>query len=85
MNHGPEVASSISGGGFSNTFPRPKYQDDAVTTFLQNLGEKQYSGLYTCVLPATETRYILTSQSAQPIGPRHSRHFCAGAQFRDCL
>ncbi|KAH9057769.1 subtilisin-like protein [Lactarius vividus] len=43
--HDPEVAASISGGGFSIFFPRQPYQADAVSTFLQNLGDK-YSGFY---------------------------------------
>ncbi|KAF8265512.1 subtilisin-like protein [Lactarius quietus] len=43
--HDPEKAARISGGGFSAQFPRPPYQDDAVPTFLQNLGS-QYDGLY---------------------------------------
>ncbi|KAH9019197.1 subtilisin-like protein [Lactarius hengduanensis] len=42
---GPEVAASLSGGGFSEYFGRPEYQHQAVTTFLNNLGQ-QYSGLY---------------------------------------
>ncbi|KAI9451104.1 subtilisin-like protein [Lactarius psammicola] len=42
---GPEVAASLSGGGFSNHFPRPDYQDEAVPTFLQDLGSK-YNGFY---------------------------------------
>ncbi|KAH9051100.1 subtilisin-like protein [Lactarius vividus] len=41
----PEVAASLSGGGFSEYFPRPSYQQQAVSTFLDNLGH-QYSGLY---------------------------------------
>ncbi|KAH9053897.1 subtilisin-like protein [Lactarius vividus] len=41
----PEVAASLSGGGFSEYFPRPSYQQQAVSTFLGNLGH-QYSGLY---------------------------------------
>ncbi|KAH9025026.1 subtilisin-like protein [Lactarius pseudohatsudake] len=41
----PEVAASLSGGGFSEYFPRPGYQQQAVSTFLNNLGPK-YSGLY---------------------------------------
>ncbi|KAH8979043.1 subtilisin-like protein [Lactarius akahatsu] len=43
--HDPEVAASLSGGGFSIYFPREAYQADAISTFLQNLGDK-YSGLY---------------------------------------
>ncbi|KAH8977416.1 subtilisin-like protein [Lactarius akahatsu] len=41
----PEIAASLSGGGFSVYFPRPYYQDSAVPTFLQRLG-RRYSGLY---------------------------------------
>ncbi|KAH9168160.1 subtilisin-like protein [Lactarius sanguifluus] len=41
----PEVAASISGGGFSNYFERPPYQANAVPPFLQILGDK-YRGYY---------------------------------------
>ncbi|KAH9038522.1 subtilisin-like protein [Lactarius pseudohatsudake] len=41
----PEVAASISGGGFSDYFERPSYQAGAVSTFLQDLGNR-YLGLY---------------------------------------
>ncbi|KAH9060316.1 subtilisin-like protein [Lactarius deliciosus] len=43
--YGPEVAASLSGGGFSDHFRRPPYQQEAVSTFLRNLGN-QYQGLY---------------------------------------
>ncbi|KAH9057226.1 subtilisin-like protein [Lactarius vividus] len=43
--YNPEVAASLSGGGFSVYFPRPPYQNNAVPAFLQNLGG-QYNGLY---------------------------------------
>ncbi|KAH8981279.1 subtilisin-like protein [Lactarius hatsudake] len=43
--YGPEIAASISGGGFSNVFRRPYYQEQAVTEFLQHLGN-QYQGNY---------------------------------------
>ncbi|KAI9451808.1 subtilisin-like protein [Lactarius psammicola] len=42
---GPEAATDFSGGGFSNYFPRPDYQDEVVPKFLQHLGS-QYDGLY---------------------------------------
>ncbi|KAH9058057.1 subtilisin-like protein [Lactarius vividus] len=42
----PEVAASLSGGGFSNYFLRPDYQDDVVGIFLRRLGSK-YDGMYT--------------------------------------
>ncbi|KAH9165907.1 peptidase S8/S53 domain-containing protein [Lactarius sanguifluus] len=41
----PEVATSLSGGGFSNRFSRPAYQDGPVATYLEHLGG-QYDGLY---------------------------------------
>ncbi|KAH9164922.1 subtilisin-like protein [Lactarius sanguifluus] len=43
--YGPEVAASLSGGGFSDHFRHPPYQQEAVSTFLWNLGN-QYQGLY---------------------------------------
>ncbi|KAH9068408.1 subtilisin-like protein [Lactarius deliciosus] len=41
----PETAADFSGGGFSEYFKRPDYQDDAVTPFFEILGN-QYHGLY---------------------------------------
>ncbi|KAI9453248.1 subtilisin-like protein [Lactarius psammicola] len=41
----PEVGANLSGGGFSNHFAQPKYQEDAVPTFLKHLGS-QYDGMY---------------------------------------
>ncbi|KAF8239071.1 subtilisin-like protein [Tricholoma matsutake] len=44
----PEVAVSrfFSGGGFSNYFPRPLYQAQAVSTYLNALPNGTYNGLY---------------------------------------
>ncbi|KAH9047968.1 subtilisin-like protein [Lactarius deliciosus] len=44
-DYGPEVAAPLSGGGFSDHFPRPVYQDVAVSAFLERQGT-QYAGLY---------------------------------------
>ncbi|KAH9161629.1 subtilisin-like protein [Lactarius sanguifluus] len=41
----PEVAAGLSGGGFSNYFERPAYQNVVVPAFLQSLGS-QYNGMY---------------------------------------
>ncbi|KAH8980549.1 subtilisin-like protein [Lactarius akahatsu] len=41
----PEVAAPLSGGGFSNHFPRPVYQNVVVPPFLQQL-DSQYHGSY---------------------------------------
>ncbi|KAG6836128.1 hypothetical protein H0H93_011087 [Arthromyces matolae] len=41
----PEVAVSFSGGGFSNYFGRPSYQNAAVASYLTGLGTK-YSALF---------------------------------------
>jgi tripeptidyl-peptidase-1 len=40
-----EQAASFSSGGFSNLWPRPSYQDAAVQSYLQKLGN-QWEGLY---------------------------------------
>ncbi|KAI9435318.1 subtilisin-like protein [Lactarius indigo] len=45
MGPAPEEAAFFSGGGFSDYFERPPYQDQAVTTFLEDLGDK-YQGMY---------------------------------------
>ena len=44
----PEVAAYFSGGGFSNYFSRPDYQNTAVPTYLNRIGGKYY-GLYKYV------------------------------------
>ncbi|KAG8735912.1 hypothetical protein FRC10_010012 [Ceratobasidium sp. 414] len=41
----PEVGASLSQGGFSDYFPRPNWQNAAVTPFLTSLG-RTYDGLY---------------------------------------
>ncbi|KZT71785.1 hypothetical protein DAEQUDRAFT_755611 [Daedalea quercina L-15889] len=41
----PETAANFSGGGFSNVFDRPSYQEDAVAGYLDYLGDTN-SGLY---------------------------------------
>ena len=41
----PEEAAFFSSGGFSDRFPRPAYQDEAVTRYLGILGD-QWKGLY---------------------------------------
>ncbi|KAH9168991.1 subtilisin-like protein [Lactarius sanguifluus] len=38
QNTDPEVAAPLSGGGFSDHFPRPAYQDVAVSAFLERQG-----------------------------------------------
>ncbi|KAH9983546.1 peptidase S8/S53 domain-containing protein [Russula compacta] len=42
----PEVAAPFSGGGFSNYFALPGYQQLAVQTYLNNLPKGQYQGLF---------------------------------------
>ncbi|KAH9011818.1 subtilisin-like protein [Lactarius hengduanensis] len=49
-DYNPEVAAPLSGGGFSEYFPRPAYQDVAVSAFLSRQGT-QYAGLYNCSAP----------------------------------
>lgn len=43
----PEIAAYFSGGGFSNYFSRPDYQENAVTGFFNKyLPDGTYSGLF---------------------------------------
>ncbi|KAH9837729.1 peptidase S8/S53 domain-containing protein [Rhodofomes roseus] len=42
----PEIAAWFSGGGFSNYWTRPSYQDTAVTKYLDALAPETYAGLY---------------------------------------
>lgn len=44
-NTSPERAVYFSSGGFSDLWERPDYQDDAVSEFLDNLGDR-WSGLF---------------------------------------
>ncbi|KAI4146303.1 MAG: hypothetical protein L6R39_003502 [Caloplaca ligustica] len=41
----PEIAIGFSSGGFSDRFPRPAYQEAAVTTYLNSIGDT-FKGLY---------------------------------------
>ncbi|KAL8669656.1 MAG: hypothetical protein Q9168_005766 [Polycauliona sp. 1 TL-2023] len=41
----PEIAIGFSSGGFSDRFPRPAYQDTAVTEYLSKIGDT-FKGLY---------------------------------------
>ncbi|KAH9172353.1 subtilisin-like protein [Lactarius sanguifluus] len=45
MDYDPKIAAPLSGGGFLDYFPRPVYQDAAVSTFLERQGT-QHAGLY---------------------------------------
>ncbi|KAJ3718019.1 peptidase S8/S53 domain-containing protein [Lentinula guzmanii] len=44
--HVPEVAVDFSGGGFSNYFARPAYQDAAVAAFFDNFPNGTFAGLF---------------------------------------
>ncbi|KAH9899475.1 tripeptidyl peptidase A [Cubamyces lactineus] len=44
--HIPETAVFFSGGGFSDVFPRPTYQELAVSKFLSKLAPGTYKGLF---------------------------------------
>ncbi|KAI0355318.1 tripeptidyl peptidase A [Trametes cingulata] len=44
--HVPETAVFFSGGGFSDVFPRPAYQELAVSKFLKTLAPGTYKGLF---------------------------------------
>ncbi|KAG7447496.1 tripeptidyl peptidase A [Guyanagaster necrorhizus] len=42
----PEIAVDFSGGGFSNYFPRPSYQDAVIEAYLKTIPEGTYEGLF---------------------------------------
>ncbi|KAH9024692.1 subtilisin-like protein [Lactarius pseudohatsudake] len=69
-DYGPEVAAPLSGGGFSDHFSRPVYQDVAVSAFLERQGT-QYAGLYN---PAGRGIPDIAAQALKfPIYFRNSR------------
>ncbi|KAI9443540.1 subtilisin-like protein [Lactarius indigo] len=79
-DYDPEVAAPISGGGFSDHFPRPVYQDVAVSAFLERQGT-QYAGLYN-----TEGRGIpdIAAQALRfPIFVKNAWHSCGGHELLD--
>jgi hypothetical protein len=45
-NNIDEVGTFFSGGGFSDYFPRPSYQNEAVEAYLKKLPNGLYDGLY---------------------------------------
>ncbi|KAH8990961.1 subtilisin-like protein [Lactarius akahatsu] len=83
--YNPEVAASLSGGGFSVYFPRPSYQNNAVPTFLQNLGG-QYNGFYNpwgrgvpdIALQATDFRIVFKNRPWKLSGTSCSAPTAAG-------
>lgn len=42
----PETAASFSGGGFSERWPRPWWQQNQVVGYLEKLGDQKFAGLY---------------------------------------
>ena len=66
----PESAVSFSSGGFSDRFPRPSYQDAAVSTYLKKLGT-QWTGFYNVAgrgfpdVAAQGTRYRVIDKGTQ--------------------
>ncbi|PGH03274.1 tripeptidyl-peptidase I [Blastomyces parvus] len=57
----PETAVYFSSGGFSDRYSRPAYQDEAVSAYLDNLGDK-WEGLYN---PSGRGFPDVAAQSAQ--------------------
>ncbi len=66
----PEKAVDFSSGGFSDLWERPWYQDDAVTSYLEKLGDR-WNGLYNKKgrgfpdVAAQGTRYRVIDKGAQ--------------------
>ncbi|KAH9035434.1 subtilisin-like protein [Lactarius hengduanensis] len=83
--YNPEIAASLSGGGFSAYFSRPAYQKKAVPAFLQSLGGR-YDGLYNpggrgipdIALQAMNFRIVSNTQSLKADGTSCSTPTAAG-------
>ncbi|KAH8993858.1 subtilisin-like protein [Lactarius hatsudake] len=83
--YNPEIAASLSGGGFSVLFPRPSYQNNAVPPFLLNLGS-QYSGMFNpggrgvpdIALQAMDIPFILKDQRRKVSGTSSATPTAAG-------
>ena len=80
----PEIAAYFSGGGFSNYFSRPSYQNGAVSSYLQGIGGLNY-GLFKCVL-----FFLVLPQSADGYFTKHEwasvpRYLCAVDEFPSCI
>ncbi|KAG5633362.1 hypothetical protein DXG03_007531, partial [Asterophora parasitica] len=61
-NHVPEAAVAFSGGGFSDYFPRPWYQEAAVGKWIKKFPHDKYKGLFNRSFNASSDlpRRILT-------------------------
>jgi hypothetical protein len=77
-NNIDEVGTFFSGGGFSDYFPRPSYQDKAVETYLKKLPKGLYEGLYNpyVVLPLSNS-YVLHFDTS----PRLQERSCKSISF----
>ena len=66
----PEVAIAFSSGGFSDRFPRPSYQDAAVTNYLSILGDT-WKGLFNPAgrgfpdVAAQSSRFVVVDGGAE--------------------
>ena len=66
----PERAIFLSAGGFSERFPRPSYQEAAVSTYLKGLGKK-WEGLYNPAgrgfpdVAAQASKYVVIDRGSQ--------------------
>ncbi|KAH9041497.1 peptidase S8/S53 domain-containing protein [Lactarius deliciosus] len=89
MDYEPEVAgvfpSGFSGGGFSDYFKRPSYQEEAVSTFLRDLGNR-YQDLYNAsgrgipdiAAQAVGARFFLNGNEREVSGTSVSTPIVAG-------
>lgn len=67
----PETTNGLSGGGFSDYFERPSYQDAAVKEYLLGLGST-YKGQRSLPAPTLYCTYLITSRRlVQCLRERH--------------
>ena len=83
----PEVANSLSGGGFSAYFPRPDFQGPALTAFFESPSNyyPEYYGFFKCVRFRGLAQPILTMKFVQPPRSRRPRYRFAIVQLPNHL
>ena len=81
----PEVCWDSSGGGFSGVFPRPKYQDAAITPYLTTSGLPAASR-WNSSGPSIQTRTTQLIVFHMVYHCRHHHHhYLSGRSFCSCV
>ena len=87
----PETAIYLTGGGFSNYFPRPSYQDKDITAYIKNLNGT-YDGLYKCGLcllafgePSLKSAHVHHTTAPRAVDSRMLRLVLTGTEWSSAV